>query len=422
MFNFFKSKNINNPQNPQNPQKTSFAYLNPDALYFDSACQTLRPQVVIDAEVEYYQNFNACGHRVKYPWGKKVDDKVDECRRELLKLVGKSEKDYTVAFCLNATHGVQLVLHQLNPDLFDSITTTNIEHSSVFLPSITWSNKNQKPRTVIDRDPDGSIRLGALPLNPTVFFANTTSNVDGQELLNIQQITKQVHQQKGLVLLDACQTMGHNPDFLKNIEFDAVFGSSHKMYGPSLGFVIIRQDLLSKLDYFMLGGSTIADNDLNSYQVIDEGFESYSAIEAGLQNFAGIIGLSAAIKWRNGWNLKNELPEVFSEINKNLSANEYENYLTQYLHSKLSKISQLKALTSQTKSVVSVYSSKVDGNKLAMYLGGQNIMCRSGYHCCYYYLKHQKNSAPLLRISLGLHNTPTEIDELVKKLALLVAN
>ena len=38
-----------------------FAYLPESAVYFDSACQSLRPQPVIDAANEYYQRFNSCG-------------------------------------------------------------------------------------------------------------------------------------------------------------------------------------------------------------------------------------------------------------------------------------------------------------------------------------------------------------------------
>ncbi|MFH0770493.1 MAG: hypothetical protein V1926_03900, partial [Candidatus Peregrinibacteria bacterium] len=40
-----------------------FAYLDPSACYLDSACQTLRPQPVIDAEMAYYQQYGACGER-----------------------------------------------------------------------------------------------------------------------------------------------------------------------------------------------------------------------------------------------------------------------------------------------------------------------------------------------------------------------
>jgi len=64
MFSFLTGSSSHSSASFDRPQ---FSHLRLDALYFDSTCQTLRPQCVIDAEVDYYHNFNACGHRVKYP-------------------------------------------------------------------------------------------------------------------------------------------------------------------------------------------------------------------------------------------------------------------------------------------------------------------------------------------------------------------
>ena len=103
-----------------------FGYLNPDTHYFDSACQTLRPQPVISAVTEYYRQYNACGGRVKYAWGEKVDGIVADTREQLLKLLDKSAKDYTVAFCLNTTAGINLLLQQLREGRFTRIVTSDI--------------------------------------------------------------------------------------------------------------------------------------------------------------------------------------------------------------------------------------------------------------------------------------------------------
>jgi len=349
-----------------------------------------------------------------------VDDAVEKARQSLLHLVKKSAKDYTVVFCLNATHGIQLVLHQLEVEQYDSITTTNTEHSSVFLPAITWSQRHDKPRTVIDRQPDGSILLSSISLNRAIFFANTTSNIDGQELGNIAEVTKQIHSQNGLVLIDACQTMGHHLELLQDVGFDAAFGSGHKMYGPSIGFIILKKTLAQQPQYHMLGGSTVSDNDRDTYQVINQGLEVYSGLEVGLQNFAGIVGLSAAMDWKNDWKLRTEIPQVFAEVGSNYTAAQYEEFLANKLHTRLRDIPHISLITDNTTSTISAQSDRFDGNKLAMYLGGQDIMCRSGYHCCYYYLKHQRQLPPLLRISLGLHNTPAEIDQLCYKLQTLM--
>ena len=64
-----------------------FDYLKPGDVYLDSACQSLRPKPVIDAINDYYLNFNACGERAKYKWGKLTDAKVDETREKVLKFL-----------------------------------------------------------------------------------------------------------------------------------------------------------------------------------------------------------------------------------------------------------------------------------------------------------------------------------------------
>ena len=69
---------------------SDFAYLPDSAVYLDSACQSLRPQPVIDAVNEYYQKFNSCGERVKYQWGLTVDERVSQTRLDILKFLKNS--------------------------------------------------------------------------------------------------------------------------------------------------------------------------------------------------------------------------------------------------------------------------------------------------------------------------------------------
>ena len=108
LFNFRKtSANTSNGTN--NIQKTSllrtqgFEYLNNKEIYLDSACQSLRPQSVINSLIEYYQTHNSCGERVKYKWGKITDQKVSETRDHLLRFLKLKKKDYFVSFTLNTT-------------------------------------------------------------------------------------------------------------------------------------------------------------------------------------------------------------------------------------------------------------------------------------------------------------------------------
>ena len=365
-----------------------FSYLSADTYYFDSACQTLRPQPVIDAVNEYYRDYNACGGRVKYAWGEKVDGIVAGAREKLLRLVDKNAKDYTVAFCINTTAGINLLLQQLPVGQFRRIVTSEIEHNSVFLPSQTCTRRFQLERLVLPRLADGSLDFKPDDLEKAVVVVNTASNIDGRTLNNVTDLVDAAHNRGGVVILDAAQTMGHDTRLLRSVRFDAVCGSSHKMYGPSLGFIIIAKTFLKQLDCFFIGGGTVSDVRRDDFDLLDSDEDAFARLEPGLQDFAGIAGLSAAIDW---------LGKQHADL-----------AVAQTLFESLASNDRLKLLNTTPGPILSFYTDLVDAHRLALYLSAQNIMARSGYFCCHYYLKNLKNLPPLLRISIGHHNTTSQ--------------
>lgn len=365
-----------------------FSYLAANTFYFDSACQTLRPKPVIDAVNAYYHEYNACGGRVKYEWGEKVDSIVSGTRSQLLKLFDKSPKDYTAAFCLNTTSGLNLLLQQLPAGRFRRIVTSEIEHNSVFLPSMTAARRFQLERVVLPRLADGSLDFKPDDLEKGVVVVNTTSNIDGRSLANLEDLVTAAHHRGGVVILDAAQTMSHDVSSLRRVPFDAVCGSSHKMYGPSLGFIVISKAFLNQLDCFFLGGGTVADVRHDDFDLLDSPEEAFARIEPGLQDFAGIAGLSAAIDWLGKFRPE---PGVAETLFESLSSN-----------------NRLKLINACSSPILAFYSDRIDAHRLALFLSAQNIMARSGYFCCHYYLKNLKNLPPLLRISIGHNNTTSQ--------------
>ena len=391
---FFRNHPAREEALPENT--TDFGYMSAGAFYFDSACQTLRPQAVISAVTEYYRQYNACGGRVKYAWGEKVDAVVSNTRKQLLKLLDKSAHDYTVAFCLNTTAGINLLLQQLPEARYKRIVTSDIEHNSVFLPTQTCAKRFQLDRIVLPRLPDGSLDFQPDNLEKAVVVVNTASNIDGRILGNLDDLVTATHQRGGVVILDAAQTMGHDTQLLRNVAFDAVCGSSHKMYGPSLGFIVINKAFLNELDCFFLGGGTVSDVRRDDFDLLDSPDEAFARLEPGLQDFSGIVGLGAAIDW-----LENYRPE-------NQDAAEHQNGLGRMLFESLSSNPRLKVLNSEPRLILSFHSELIDAHRLALYLSAQNIMVRSGYFCCHYYLNCVKRLPPLVRISIGLQNTASQ--------------
>jgi cysteine desulfurase/selenocysteine lyase len=260
----------------------------------------------------------------------------------------------------------------------------------------------------VERDLAGNLLYTKEQLAQAIVVVNVTSNIDGRNLNNLKQLADDVHEQDGLLLLDCCQTLAHHRELLSGVKFDALFASGHKMYAPSCGFIVIAQSLLKQLEPTFLGGGTVGDVQENDYQLLLEPNELYSRLELGLQDYAAIIGLDAAIKWFDGFR------------DGKANAKQYEQALSDQLYAGIQTLPYLKIINAQASPVVTFYPERVDSHTLAMYLGKQNIMCRSGFFCCHYYLKNKLKYPPLLRVSLGLHNTSEQIEFLLEKLKYLL--
>jgi cysteine desulfurase/selenocysteine lyase len=170
-----------------------FGYLKDSDVYLDSACQSLRPQPVIDALNRYYTEHNSCGERVKYAWGRKTDELVEETREAILKYLKLKSKDYSVSFTLNTTYGINLLLQQFKDGHFKKVVTSDIEHNSPFLSTMTFAKRQGIPREVVVREADGSINLDKCDFTKALVVMNAASNIDGRKLLNLKELVKKIH-------------------------------------------------------------------------------------------------------------------------------------------------------------------------------------------------------------------------------------
>ena len=384
-----------------------FSYLKENDVYCDAACQSLRPEPVIDALNEYYREFNSCGERVKYPWGITTDQKVNSTREKVLKYLKLKKKDYFVSFTLNTTYGLNLVLSQFNYEKagIKKIITSDIEHNSPFLSTMAFSERTGLPREVITRNEDGSIPLDT-DFGHALVVVNAASNIDGRKLENIKELEKKIHKNGGFLIIDAAQAMAHSKDVLEKTSADAICFSAHKMYAPSLGGIVVRRDLLPYIKTSFVGGGMVDDVNLETYALSAENPDHvYTKFESGLQAWGEIIALGAAIDW---------LEDLKKSDHQNLE-NNYEE-LFEFLKSK----EKLHVINQAANPTISLYVDKnetgFDSHFLGSALADQGIMTRTGYFCVHYYLDHVKHYPPLLRFSLGYHTRPSDIEKIKKAL------
>ena len=400
-FNLSKKQATTQSKPVSNSERTSgFEYLKRQDVYFDGACQSLRPQPVIDSLVEYYQKHNSCGERVKYQWGKITDQKVEQTRDQVLKLLKLKKRDYFVSFTLNTTYGINLLLSQFDFKAtgIKTIVTSDIEHNSVFLATQSAVTRAKLERLVLSREADGSLPISEIPDNSLVVI-NVMSNIDGRTLKNLRDIIAYVHQKQGIIILDAAQAMAHNYQLLQETEADAICFSAHKMYGASLGVMVVRKTLLEKLNLTFLGGGMVDDVEKNSYLLsVEHDDKIHTAFEAGLQAWGEIIALGTAISWIE------KLPA---------SAKERLEFCETKLFDFLKSQPKIHCLNQEKSTTFSFYVEGINSHLLAEALSDQNIMVRSGYFCVHYYLDHKMHFPPLVRVSLGYQTTESDINKLI---------
>lgn len=389
------TKKANNIQNTSD-RLVDFSHIDVNDIYMDSSCQSIRPQPVINSLTEYYEKYNACGGRVKYKWGQKVDNKIEETRELVLDFLELSAKDYVCSFTLNTTYGINLILNQLPEGIYEQVITSEIEHNSVFLPTIELSKRLGIKRTVLPRAEDGSLIYNKDDnLVKAVVVVNAASNIDGRLLANIKQLIKDTHAVGGIVIIDAAQTIAHYHETLIGSDADAICFSAHKMYAASLGGVVIRKDLLRGLDKKIIGGGMVSAVHEQTYDLLPDEMSSW--LEPGLQAYGEIISLNNAIRW-----LQTVKPQ-------GLKPTDYIAKLSNQLFVGLSDIPNLQMINKSPSPVISVYSPNIDSHRLAIFLSGAGIMARSGYFCCHYYLIEKLQIPPLVRLSIGLHTTENDI-------------
>ena len=401
-------------------QKNDFSYLKEKDIYLDGACQSLRPEPVINALNQYYKEFNSCGERVKYKWGRITDEKVNATREKVLDFLKLKKKDYFVSFTLNTTYGLNLLLSQLDVKKakLKYVVTSDIEHNSPFLSSISFAKKHGIKRKVISRNPDGSVNVEDIPKNSVVVL-NAASNIDGRTLKNIKEVIKHVHLNNGYIIIDAAQAMAHSSEVLEKTEPDAICFSAHKMYAPSLGVMVVRKDFVDLIETSFIGGGMVDDVDLESYLLSAENKDHlYTKFESGLQAWGEIIALGAAIDWLEKLpksakkTLEENEQKIFNFFKENGTVGNID--IKKEDRDKSGK--KLHLLNHEPTSTMSFYVEGLDSHLLGEALAGEGIMTRTGYFCVHYFLDHKMHFPPLVRISLGYQNTPEQIDKLLAEL------
>lgn len=398
--------------------KTDFPLLTkqPDVVYLDSGATTLKPQRVIDAELDYYQNYSANIHRGLYPLSIKATHAYDAARASVANFLhSKSASD--IVFTKGATDGLNLLASSLAHDLNagDEIACTILEHHSNFVPWQQICQHKKMKLQIVDSkltiQKNGQVKVDTYISKKTKILALPyVSNVTG-EILPIKEIisaARKINPQI-ITIIDACQAVAHLPVDVQDLDCDFLVFSGHKLYGPTgIGVLYGKKEQLERLPPYQFGGDMIHSVSIakTTYAQIPSKFE------AGTPPIAQAIGLGAAIKYVHtvGFDaIQKHEADLYAYAIKEIAA----------LGRDVS-IVQPTVSTQNGHSIVTFTSSHVHAHDLADLLGQSNICVRAGHHCAQPLHDHLGLSATA-RISFGLYNTFKDVDAFVAELQKIIA-
>ena len=302
-------------------------------------------------------------------------------------------------FCVSH-HGINLILNQLKADSFEKVMTSEIEHNSVFLPTMRFAERYDIPREIMKRRADGGIEISDYDFTNALVVVNAVSNIDGCELVNLKDLVKAVHKAGGVIVVDAAQALAHNHELLQKTEADAICSSAHKMYGASLGVIIARRDLIPKLTANFIGGGMVDDVHEDEYFLSAKNPDhAYTIFESGLQAWGEIVAFDAALTWLEG-------------LSKSDKAQMHDN--CQRIFDFLQSQPRIHLMNKTATPALSFYIDGLDSHLVGEALSDEGIMARTGYFCVHYYLGQVLKVPPMIRFSLGYHVHEADVDKVIK--------
>ncbi len=369
----------------------------PRVIYFDTACQSLRPQVVIDAITGYYEELSACSGRSMHHLAVEVTQQCNDARAKVARFLNASKTE-EIVFTRNTTEGINLVANSLFFKPGDVVLISDKEHNSNLIPWQILARQRGIVLKVIPSLLDNTFDLNAyaqLLREPVRLVAlGMTSNLDGVTI-PAAEIIDLAHQHQSLVLLDAAQATPHRQLNVRTLDADFLAFSGHKLLGPSgTGVLYGKYSLLQEMEPFLVGGDTVS----NSTYTTAEFLPPPEKFEAGLQDYSGIIGLGAAIDY---------LQKIgFGDIQK------HELEMNTLITNGLRDVPGLKLIGPADPAlrggIITFYIEGIDSHRIALMLDQmQGIILRSGQHCVHsWFNAHQIKGS--VRISAYLYNTLDE--------------
>jgi cysteine desulfurase/selenocysteine lyase len=384
----------------QRPLRAEFPIIvkHPDLAYLDNAATAQKPQQVLDAVQTYLTTSNANAGRGSYPWANTTTALVENTRERIKEFLGDPNPERSsVHFTSGTTEGLRMVARDWLPALLtdgDEIVVPFADHQANLSPWLevrellarrgVHIRVRQLPYQASSGDYDPQA-LAALVGPRTRFVATThVHHVYGVDM-NVHRI-RQVVGPEVPICLDAAQSIGHLPVSVAELDVDFVVFSGHKMMAlPGSGAVWSRG---RRGPDFRPGGWS------------------------GTPNTVGVAGLAAALDWLDAagterierWTVA--LTSLLTDGLDRMGA-----YEVLGCRQSLAAGSEVQ----RRRSLVTFRHRAISSQDLGFILFSHGFMVRTDGHC----QAGRDAEDGSVRVSLHVHNTPEEMQELLTALATL---
>ncbi|MDQ6902643.1 MAG: cysteine desulfurase [Bacteroidota bacterium] len=371
-------------------------------VYLDNAATSQKPQVVIDALVNYYSNYNANIHRGIHTLAEEATAAYESTRVTVRRFINAALPE-EIIFTRGATEGINLVAYtwgRQNIHAGDEIIISGMEHHSNIVPWQILCEEKKSILKVIPVNDNGELDMEAYKnllssktkLVSVVHVSNSLGTINP-----VKEIIDSAHKVGAVVLVDGAQSAVHLDIDVQEMDCDFFVFSGHKVYGPTgVGVLYGKKEILEVMPVFMGGGEMIKEVTFEKTTYNDLPYK----YEAGTPNIADTVALKSALDFIN-------------ETGKE-AVRRHENELLAYATNQMKQIPGLKIIgnAKEKVSVISFIVDKIHPQDLGVLLDNQGIAVRTGHHCTQP-LMDRFGIPGTVRASFAMYNTKEEVDKLI---------
>ncbi len=371
-------------------------------VYLDNAATSQKPQVVIDALVNYYTTQNANIHRGIHTLAEEATAAFEDTRNTAKEFINAASHD-EIIFTRGATEGINLVAYtwgRKNIKAGDEIIISTMEHHSNIVPWQILCEEKGATLRVIPVNDEGELLLEeyAKLINPSTKLVSIVHVSNALGTVNpVNKIIELAHQADAVVLVDGAQSTVHLDIDVQAMDCDFFVFSAHKLYGPTgIGVLYGKRKILESMPVFQGGGEMIKEVSFERTTYADLPYK----FEAGTPNIADTVAFKYAIDFIEQLGKKN--------IRK------HEEQLLAYATDKLEQLPGLKIIgkAKEKVSVISFVIENIHSQDLGILLDNRGIAVRTGHHCTQP-LMHRFGITGTTRASFAVYNTMEEVDALI---------